>query len=159
MFSSRISYKLFFILVASLALTACDSNDDEGDPTDAERFLGNWTVVSAADQNGNRDQTQVFSSLGVMTVNLNQGNQYALLLNYTDPAEDDLALNGPYTVNETGRRLILTVSLDGLTVDLPFEYAFVDDSTVDLTVDGTVLGALLGTTLEDNVVLRIQKNS
>ena len=160
MFISKISRTFFYTLIAAVALVGCDSNDgdDEG-PSDAERFLGTWAVVSAADQDGARDQTAVFSGLGVLSVDLKDDGTYSLLLQYNDPAEEDLSLMGPYTVNSAGGQLILTVSLSGLTVNLPFAYEFLSDTSVELTVDGPTLSLLLGAALEDNVVLGIQKTS
>ena len=153
-------YSLVFLFAGMALLVGCDSgdSDDEG-PTDAERFIGEWTVVSAADQDGQRDQTAVFANLGTMTVTLNDTGNYSLLLVYNDPTQDDLLLNGPYTVNDAGKQLILTVSFQGLTVDLPFTYNFVSDTSVELTVDGPTLSLLLGAPLEGNVVLVIQKSS
>ena len=98
----------------------CDSNeDDDEDAGDAERFIGSWEIVSAADQGGMRDQTAVFSALGTLTVTLNDDGSYALVLQYTDPATPDLTVPGVYTVNESTNRLILTVQLPDLPqVDL-----------------------------------------
>ena len=158
MLISKISYTFLFLLLASIAAVGCDSDpNEEEETTDAERFLGNWAVVSAADQDGARDQTAVFSSLGVMTVDLAENGTFSLLLQYNDPAEPDLSLAGPYTVNSAGKQLVLTIDFQGLTVNLPFAYVFNSDTEVELTVDGPTLALLLNAPLEGNVVLGIRK--
>lgn len=145
------------MIVVAFAYAGCDSNEDEGDGGDAERFIGTWEIVSAADQGGARDQTAVFSALGTLTVALNDDASYALVLQYTDDTPD-LTVPGIYTVNESTSRLILTVQLPDLPqVDLSLTYRFISDTQVEFTADATTLAILLGAELEGNVILVADK--
>lgn len=160
MIASKILHRLFLLLIASTLVVACDSSedDDEGmDVPDSERFIGNWAVTAAADMGGTRDQTAVFSGLGVLTVDLDDEGNFTLFLDYTDPETDDLMVSGPYSVVEASSQLNLTVSLNGITVPLPFLYEFVNDDTVELTTDATLLNLLLDAALEGDVVLTIAR--
>ncbi len=151
-------FKLLLVLFASVALVGCDSSDDDEGGNDAERFLGAWDIVSAADQGGERDQTAIFSALGVLTVTLNEDQSYSLVLVYADPETEDLAITGTYTVNDASSRLVLSVQLEGLPqVDLSLTYNFLNDIQVEFTADATTLAILLGAELEGNVVLVAEK--
>ncbi len=157
MYSLKKTLFLLILTLVSVALVGCDSNDEE-ETGDAERFLGSWRIVSAADQDGQRDQTAVFSALGTLTLTLNEDASYALVLQYTDPDTPDLPIGGDYTVNEVSSRLILSVQLEGLpTVDLTLTYKFNSDTEVELTADATTLRLLLGAELDGSVILVAQK--
>ena len=157
MTASNVFYKILFLLIAALVVVGCDSTDDEEPAADAERFVGNWVVVSAADQDGVRDQTPVFADLGELTVDLSENQDFVLALNYTDPMTDDLMLSGPYSLTESSNTLALTVTASGITVDLPFQYMFINDDTVELTTNGATIGLLLNTPLEGDVVLTLER--
>ena len=158
MYSSKKILHLLLLLFTSVALVGCDSNDDEEGAGDAEQFLGSWRIVSAADQDGQRDQTAIFAALGTLTINLNEDESYTLVLEYTDPDTPDLTIGGTYTVNEVSSRLILSVQLEGLPqVDLTLMYNFNSDTEVELTADATTLALLLGAELDGNVILVAQK--
>ncbi|MFK7844153.1 MAG: hypothetical protein AB8G77_02555 [Rhodothermales bacterium] len=152
------------MLFASVALVGCDTTDDEGDVEDAARFLGEWTVVEARDQDGDRDQTEVLSALGTLTIDLNADGAYSIEFLFTDPQIEDAVISETYTVDEVASDLILVVQIPGLPPqDLPLDYSFSNDSEVELTIEGTLLGFLLGQgqdidiEFEGNVILVAQK--
>ena len=158
MIASSVLNRIFLLLIAAVVFVGCDSNDEEDTPAaDAERFVGNWIVVAAADQDGVRDQTAVFADLGELTVNLSDVQDFVLALDYTDPMTDDLSLSGPYSLTESSSTLALTVTASGITVDLPFQYRFINDDTVELTTNGATIGLLLNTPLEGDVVLTLER--
>ena len=92
MLKTNIALKFCVVLLASIALVGCDSGGDNDESGDAERFLGVWEIVSAADQGGQRDQTAVFSMLGTFTLTLNEDQSYTLRLVYADGETPDLWL-------------------------------------------------------------------
>jgi hypothetical protein len=145
------------MLIAGLLATGCDSGDE--DQSDLERFLGTWELTRAADMGGTRDQTAVFESLGVLTLEVGEDGTFILGLNYIDVEEEDLSLGGDYTVNEAIRTLILLVDQEGLQVPLSFTYTCEDDETALLYIDSTTLRLLLGSAveIEGTVELTIEK--
>ncbi len=158
MHTSKKIIKLLLVLFASVALIGCDSNEDEDDTGDAETFLGAWEIVSAADQGGQNDQTDVFAALGTLTITLNDDGTYSLVLVYADGQTPDLTITGNYAVNESSSTLVLSIQLEGLPqVDLPLEYSFRSDTEVEFTADATTLTILLGAQLDGSVVLVAQK--
>ncbi len=158
MLKSNWVLKFCVVLLASVAMIGCDSGGDGEGDGDAEQFLGVWRVVSAADQDGQRDQTAVFTMLGTFTLTLNDDQSYALRLVYADGETPDLVVPGTYSVNESSSRLVLGVQLEGLpAVDLTLNYVFNSDTEVEFTTDAATLGILLGATLEGNVVLVAQR--
>ena len=154
---SRTTYTLFLLLIVSSLVMGCDSNGDDDPAPDAERFIGEWSVVSASDQGGSRDQTTVFSSLGVLSLNFNE-TDFSLLLVYTDTSTEDLSVSGPYSVAESSGTITLTVTVEGFgSVPLAFDYEFASDDEVQLSGDSAVLDLILGAGLEGVVVLTLQR--
>lgn len=162
MFKSKLFAKLTFILLAGWFIVGCDTTDPEGDGSDAARFIGGWTVTSAADMGGARDVTSTINALGTLSFTLNEDETYLLSLQYADGETEDLDIPGNYTVNEVGKRLVLSVQVEGQPeIDLILPYEFVDDSEVKLTVDGITVSILLGpagSSLEGGVELTAEKN-
>lgn len=158
MLKSNLILKFCVVLLASVALVGCDSGGDNEEAGDAERFLGVWQIVSAADQGGARDQTAVFSMLGTFTLTLNEDQSYTLMLEYADGETPALVVPGTYAVNTSSSTLVLGVQLEGLPqVDLELDYAFNGDDEVEFTADAATLVILLGAQLEGDVVLVGQK--
>ena len=163
MIAPRLLNKLLYVLIASLVFVGCDTNDDEegSDTPAAELFLGNWEVVSAADMDGSRDQTAIFADQGVLSIDFEESGDFMLTFDIADEAEDDLAVEGPFTVTESSMSVSLQVSLNGLTVALPFTYRFINDDRVELTTSdpsiAATIGLLLGATLEGNAVLVLDR--
>ncbi len=151
----------FLCLMASLVLLGCDSNDDSDDELspDAELLVGDWTVTSAADQGGERDQTSVFASLGILSLALNEDNTFTLLLQYTDPDTDDLNLQGTYEVRDADDRLDLTLVVDTIgEIEISFSYSIIDESNVELrSSDSALFSLLLGIDFEGDIILTLQK--
>lgn len=162
MFKSNQFAKLTYLLLIGCLAAGCSTTDPEGDGSDAERFIGSWTVTSAADMNGERDVTTTIDALGTLSFTLNADETYLLSLQYADGVTEDLDIPGNYTVNEVSKRLVLSVQVEGQPrVDLTLPYEFVDDSEVKLTVDGLTVGILLGpagSSLEGGVELTAKKN-
>lgn len=165
MISPKFLYKFLFVMMASLVVFGCDSTDDEDEggmeTPAAELFVGNWVLASAADMDGSRDQSMIFEDQGVLSIDFAEEGTFALLFDFADEAEDDLGVSGPYTVSESNTSIALSVSLNGLAVELPFTYRFVNDDTVELTTsDASVaatIGLLLGAALEGNAVLVMER--
>ena len=130
--------------------------------SEVERFLGNWDFIAAADQEGQRDVTALIDDVGDLSIRLNEDARFRWFIQFTAPPEEDLVLNGPYEVNEAISRLVLTLNINGLSIRLPFQYSFINDTILDLTTSdpsvANTLGLLLGVTLEGNTVLRLQKS-
>jgi hypothetical protein len=153
--------KLAFVFFAALLIIGCDTSDDDDESVDAEKFLGTWTVTSAADMGGDRDVSAAIAALGTLSVLFEDDQSYVLTLVYADGTTPDLNISGIYTVNEASDRVVLSIQLEGLPqVDLNLDYAFVSDTVVEFTADGLTIGLLLGEAasgLEGDVVLTAQK--
>ncbi|MBX2820111.1 MAG: hypothetical protein KTR29_10535 [Rhodothermaceae bacterium] len=164
MFAPKLINKFLYVLIASLIVVGCDSSDDDdggGDTPAAELFQGSWEVVSAADMGGSRDQTAVIADRGVLSIGFDDAEMYTLAFDFVDEAEEDLGVDGVYAISESNMSVTLTVSLNGLSVPLGFNYRFIDDDRVELTtVEASIaatIGLLLGASLEGNAVLVLDR--
>ena len=156
----KFRYAFLCVLAAALFVVGCDSSDDDEDNVDmpaSELFVGDWGVTSAADLEGTRDQTSVIVDQGSLNIAFDDAEMFVLTFDFTDESEEDLVAEGPYTVSESSTTVSLQVSLNGLSLSLPFTYRFIDNDTVELTTtDASIaatIGLLLGATLEGNAVL------
>ena len=149
-------YRLLVLLIACFVVIGCDSSDSEDEePTaDSEQFLGEWAVSTAFDQNGQRDQTSVFSSVGTLSITYDPDGSFLLFLDYADPEQTDLGLDGTYTVDEAMGQVTLSSILLGT---LEFVYQFNNDSELVLTGDLSAIAVLLETELDGDVVLTLLK--
>ena len=165
MSAPKLLNKFLYVLIASLVFVGCDSNEDDGDDgadtPAAELFVGDWEVTSASDMDGARDQTAIFAGQGVLSILFEDAGTFMLAYDYVDEAEEDLAVQGPYSLTESSMTVSLEVSLNGLSVALPFTYRFINDDTVELTTSepniAATIGLLLGESLEGNAVLVLER--
>lgn len=146
------------LLIALLAVvsTGCDSNDES---SDADRFVGTWTLTGISDASGDRlaDFGAGFSSITL--VNAADGN---FTINVTPRQGAPMAITGTYTVIENSKSIVLRASVGGQTVPLNFTYTFASDEQVALKSDTTtavLLNNLFGTTLQGQVTLTVTKTA
>ena len=154
--------KLFFsILTVALLFvaTGCDSNDD--DDSDADVFVGTWTVQSIADDEG--DKTAIFGA-GVQSfvATLNADGSYTILVDYNAAAESqgavDRNLAGNYTVTESANSVVLSVT--SLGASIPLTYDIQNNNTIALTGQALLINQAFGTTTyTGTVVLTITRVS
>lgn len=149
--------KVLFSALVLLALgwvTGCDSNDNES--SDEERFVNNWTLTQVRDEQG--DQTATFlEGYNSVTVDFNADRTYRLMVDAIGDGED-FTLSGPYTVNESGKLLSLTIEIQGESLSLPLAYAFQNDTTLVLSGSSVLVNALIDTGLQGSVQLTFTAN-
>jgi len=147
-----------FLLALFVALTSigCDSSED--DPTDAEIFIGTWTVVEVRDSEG--DKTSVFDEgVNNFSATLNSDNTYSLIVDFLDPERTDIPLTGTYTI-EPGDVLILRANLGAGELLLPFQYDIESENRIDLSISESFVEAIFGTeegTYVGDVTFRIAR--
>jgi hypothetical protein len=147
-----------FLLALFVALTSigCDSNED--DPTDAEIFIGTWTVVEVHDDEG--DKTSIFEEgVNNFSATLNTDNTYSLIVDFLDPERTDIPLTGTYTI-EPGDMLILRANLGAGELPILFQYDIDSENRIDLTIQDTFVEAIFGTeegTYVGDVTFRIER--
>jgi hypothetical protein len=147
-----------FLLALFVALTSigCDSNED--DPTDAEIFIGTWTVVEVRDSEG--DKTSVFDEgVNNFSATLNSDNTYSLIVDFLDPERTDIPLTGTYTI-EPGDVLILRANLGAGELLLPFQYDIESENRINLSISESFVEAIFGTeegTYVGDVTFRIAR--
>lgn len=131
-----------FVAVLAFGLVACDSDSDNEEPlTDAEKFIGTWTVQTVVDDSG--DQTnRFFESTNSVTLQFATNSLYSLVADAKSDSLDQ-TIEGGYTVSEGSRAVTLAASILGQDVDLVATYAFLNDNTVELRTDSFVLNAVL----------------
>lgn len=138
--------KVSVVFVAALfALTSmgCDSNEDE--LSDAEIFVGTWTLVGLSDDEG--DKLAVFQQVANgFTATLNSDNTFHVLVDYAN--QDDLELQGTYTVTEATRTLVLSTA--GLNP--PFDYEIENENRIILSANAAIVNALFETNVYEGMV-------
>ena len=124
-------------LLFGLVSIGCDSNED--DLTDAEIFIGSWTVVEVNDEEG--DKTDVFQE-GVQDFNatINADGTYSLVVDFVDPQRPDVPLQGTYVVDEGGK----TIRLNAGPQVLSFEYDIESEDRIDLSVNEVIVVGAFG---------------
>ena len=165
MIAPKLLNRFLCVLLASLVVVGCDSNEDDEDGSEgssaAELFVGSWEVTSAADMGGTRDQSAIFADQGMLSVDFVEEGTFMLVFDNLDEMEQDLSLEGPYTISESDMSVSLQVSINDLPFALPFTYRFVSDDTVELTtIDPNIavtIGILLDAALDGNVVLVLER--
>lgn len=146
------------LLLALLAIvgTGCDSNDD---PSDADLFVGNWTLSGVSDASG--DRLADFGA-GFSSITLTNNEDGTFTINVTPRQGSPMAISGTYTIVENTTSITLRATVGGQTVPLNFTYTFSGDNQVALRSDTTtavLLNNLFGTTLEGQVTLTVTKAS
>lgn len=154
--------KLFFsILTVALLFvaTGCDSNDD--DDSDADVFVGTWTVQSISDDEG--DKTAIFNA-GVESflATLDEDGSYSIVVDYNAAAEAqgsvDRSLAGDYTVSESANRVTLTVPALGASLQLGYDIQ--NNNTIALSGQSGLINQIFGTTTYmGDVVLTITRTN
>ncbi|GIV57414.1 MAG: hypothetical protein D6746_13750 [Bacteroidetes bacterium] len=145
------------LLLAGLVLfgTGCDSGGDD-EPRDAERILGTWTVSDVSDADGSQQATFA-QNVNRMTVVFNADATFRLTVDAVDDAGDQ-TLDGPYSLNEALKKLTVTATLSGQPVQLAFDYAFRNETTLALSASSVLINPLLGTNLAGTVTLTLTKS-
>lgn len=132
--------KVLMLALISIFAVGCDS-----EATDAERFVGTWTLQSIGDARG--DITTVFKqSVSNFQVTLNADKSDKLLVTYTAAAKaagaKDIDNAGTYEVIETSK----TLQLKNLGNTLPLTYAFTagNEKEVTFTAQAALVNAVFG---------------
>jgi hypothetical protein len=141
-----------WMLTLAVWFAGCDSNGGgEERLSAAEKILGAWKLTGVSDGSG--DQTPTFQeNFEGVEVAFNSDQTYTLDVNARDDAQD-VALKGPYVINEAAGTLSLTVTFGGAQVPLSLNFTFPDNDTLRLSGPANLLNTLLGTTLEGEVSL------
>jgi hypothetical protein len=116
-------------LLIPLALLACDSGDD---PSDAERFVGNWTVERVAIDPDDPESAELTGPGGVferVAVRFRDDGSVAFTLVYPGLA-DAQTISGTYRVDEAVGVVAFALRVPGVasTVPVGSDYAFEDDA-------------------------------
>jgi len=152
-----------FVLALLIGVTAvgCDSNDDD-DPSDAEIFVGTWTLVSISDQTGDRTGGFAPFLAAPITANFASNNTFAVTINYNAQAEQagltDRVIPGSFVIEAGAKSLQLSPTGFGATV--PFDYTITNDNQITLTADAAFMNVLFTpqTAFQGRVTLSIQRN-
>lgn len=131
----RLQSKSWMLLLAILLVAGCDSNEE--DLSDAELFVGTWTVVRAQDAQG--DKTALLNQVGTISVELEADGNFALTF---DPVQGDATvLSNTYTVDEGEDEIILNAvnPLGEGTIPLHLAYEFDGEDEVMLTIEETTV--------------------
>ena len=137
-------------LIVAIALVGCDSNED--DLTDAEIFVGNWTLVSISDAEG--DQTQGFAGLAEsLDINFTADGEFTLLLDYReDSGRQDLPLQGTYELNEGANTLVLNIAAGPSP---PFTYDIENEDEISLSSQAEIVNTLFNPTTPYEGTVRV----
>lgn len=128
-------------LLVALTSTGCDSNED--DPTDAEIFIGTWTVVEVRDSEG--DKTALFDEgVNNFSATLNSDNTYLLTVVFQDPERTDVELTGTYTIEPRSDALFLNVNLGGGDIPLHIRYEIESENRIELSIAETFVELIFG---------------
>ncbi len=128
-----------FLLVLLFALTSigCDSTEDD-DPSDAEIFVGTWTLVGLSDDEG--DKLALFGQVANgFTATLRGDNTFHVLVDYIQ--QDDLEIAGTYTVNEDATTLVLSIG----TQNPAFDYQIENENRIVLFAPAVIVNTLFQT--------------
>ncbi len=140
-------------LLLALVAVGCDSAEE--DLTDAEIFVGSWTVVAVSDSEG--DKTDVFSEgVSSFSATINDDGTYSLVVSFVDPDRSPVALAGDYTVDEGGENLMLSAGAQQLN----FMYDIRSENRIDLSLPAAVVAAVFGTqpdTYSDTVTFTVDR--
>lgn len=131
---------LVLALVVALAAVGCDSAED--DPSDAERFVGTWTMVGLSDGDGDKmtDFNQVADGL---TANLSADGQIVINVDYKEGTGlQDRTIPGTYEVNE-GAKVLVVNPPTGQSIS--FQYEFDSNTRATLSAASQFINALFGT--------------
>jgi hypothetical protein len=156
----------FFPLLLVLALAACDSSDDG--PSDAERFVGNWTVDRVISNSGTGSETDVTAGvlgasgvLSRLSASFADDGTVVLSADFRDAGQEDQSVAGTYEVQESISTIRLNISVPGTTTTFPVasRYSFDGDDAVSVTLPALVVNTILQAggvefQLEGNVGLR-----
>lgn len=146
-----------FLLALLVALTAVGCDSDEDDTSDAELFVGTWTLVSLSDAQG--DKTAAFGQIANgLTADLNSDNSFLISVDYKeDSGIEDLTIPGTYEV-EAGSKTFVITPPTGQNV--PFSYDIENESRIALSAAADFVNALFNTTTyQGTVQIVIQKTS
>jgi len=150
-----------FLLAVFVALTSigCDSNED--DASDAEIFIGTWTVVEVHDEEG--DKTSIFDEgINNFSATLNADNEYSLIVDFVDPEREDIPLNGTYTIEADSDDLLLNANLGSGSLPLHFRYEIESENEIELSISETLVQLIFGTeegTYVGDVTFTIQRQN
>lgn len=129
---------LILALLVAFVAVGCDSSDD--DQTDAEIFVGSWTVVAVSDDEG--DKTAVFAEgVSDFSATLNGDGTYSLVVTFVDPQRPPVPLAGDYTVNDGSKILTLMAGPQ----ELPFSYDIQSETRIALSLPEAVVRGVFGT--------------
>lgn len=127
----------FLALLVGLISIGCDSAED--DRSDAEIFIGTWSVVEVSDDEG--DKTDVFEEgIQEFSATIEADGTYSLLVDFVDPQRPDVPLQGTYELREGDSQIILSAG----PIDLNFGYDIESDDRIDLSINEVFVQQVFG---------------
>lgn len=145
-----------YCLALAIALVAigCDSGSDD-DASDAELFVGVWTMTAFEDGEG--DRMPLFGQLANgLTATLTGSGEFSIFVDYKPASGNEpTTIPGTYTVDEGANTLVLSPPSGQ---NIPFSYEFNSDTSVDLSANSAFVNGLFGTDVyTGTVTLTIEK--
>lgn len=130
-----------FLLIFGLIAIGCDSNDDgDDDPSDAERFVGTWSLNDVSDAEGDVNLEANFNSIAAT---FNADDTFSIAIDAVEGGTD-LNLTGTWTLVEASETLTLNATVPGIgSIPLTFNYEFSGENIL-LTAGPQTTAALNG---------------
>ncbi|MEX0821856.1 MAG: hypothetical protein WD021_06900 [Rhodothermales bacterium] len=141
-------------LAVALVAIGCDSGTDD-ETSDAELFVGTWTMTAFEDGEG--DRMPFFGQIANgLTATLTASGEFSIFVDYKPASGNDpTTIPGTYTVDEGAKSLVLSPPSGQ---NIPFSYEFQTDTSVDLSANAAFVNGLFGTDIyQGTVTLTIEK--
>ena len=153
--------RLPLLLLALVAASGCDSTEEI--VLNADFYVGTWTLVSVADDSGDRT-AEVTGFLDDLAVDFESDRSFALVADFSElvnaAGQADVALDGTYQATAAARTLSLIVDADGMPFAPTFQVDAESEDAVTLTAPAVIVQQLLGAlqiAFDGNVVLGIAR--
>lgn len=153
--------RLLPVLLLALAAAGCDGTDEI--VLDADFYVGTWTLVSVADDAGDRS-AEALALLEALTVRFDADGSFRLDADFVPlvnaAGQPDVTTEGTFQARPEISALVLQVLVEGQTVAPSFQAAADTRSDVTLTAPAVIVEQLLGALQIDfsgNVVLGIRR--
>jgi hypothetical protein len=146
------------LMIFGLLVVGCDNDSGSDDASDADALIGTWAVSGLTDASGDRSGG-LLASYNSVLITIGSNSSVSMNVDAKDPVPD-LNADGTYTLNESTKTLIATLSVSGQPTPLTFTYGFQGESGLKLTPVGSttiLLGVLFQTSYEDPVEFTFTK--
>lgn len=147
----RLAHIGFALLLLAFA-AGCDTTEDSR--SEAELFVGSWTLVKVEDTEG--DKTALMNQAGKLSIVFKADGKFDLLYDPADGSEDQ-TLSNTYLVAEATNVLTLNATNPFTQAPLPLEvtYDYRSDNEVVLTIPASTV-LLVGTIVPPFAALKGQ---